>query len=86
MDKAALNRPQAPNTPHAVFDGASTGSNAGESVARLLELMTELKGDIGARLNRLEAGQARNDQASVASSRSSTFQLTRKRARDKDAA
>ena len=35
--------------------------------------MTEMKGDIGARLNRLEAGQARNDQASVASSRSSPF-------------
>lgn len=38
-----------------------------------MELMTEMKGDIGARLNRLEARKVEGDQESVVSAGSDNF-------------
>lgn len=46
---------------HTNIDGASPVSNANENMERLLDTVTELKGDIGAHLTRLSSlcGDAR---------------------------
>lgn len=64
---------QAPAAPHTNNDGASTVSSADESMEGLLDMVTELKGDIGARLTSLEAWRFEDDQASVVSAGRSTF-------------
>ena len=47
-------RAQAPTETHTKKDGASTAPIVGEDMARLLDMVTELIGDIEARLTRLE--------------------------------
>lgn len=73
MDHAAKNQVQAPATTQVDDDGAIIASGAGEGMARLLDSITDLKSDMGARLNRLEALQVEDDQVSDVSDGSSTF-------------
>ncbi|KAL0586370.1 hypothetical protein ABG067_003983 [Albugo candida] len=73
MDHAAKNQVQAPATTQVDDDGTITASGAGEGMARLLDSITDLKSDMGARLNRLEALRVEDDQVSDVSAGSSTF-------------
>ncbi|CCI47660.1 unnamed protein product [Albugo candida] len=73
IDQAAKNQVKVPATTQVDDDGSSTASGAGEGMARLLEFITDLKSDIGARLNRLEARRVEDDQVSDVSAGSSTF-------------
>nr|CCA26258.1 AlNc14C362G10998 [Albugo laibachii Nc14] len=73
MEQVDQDQAQEPVATHTNNDGASTASSAGEDMTRLLDIVTELKGDIGARLTRLEARRFEDDQASVVSASSSTF-------------
>ena len=73
MGQAAQYQVQAPDTTQVDDDGASAASGAGDGMASLLELITDLRGDMGARLNRLEARRVEDDQASDGFAGSSTF-------------
>uniref|UniRef100_A0AAV1UYM3 Uncharacterized protein n=1 Tax=Peronospora matthiolae TaxID=2874970 RepID=A0AAV1UYM3_9STRA len=73
MDQDAQGQVQAPASTQTDDDRASKASGASEGMARLLELITDLKGDMGACLNRLEARRVEDDQGSVVSAGSSTF-------------
>nr|CCA23978.1 OSIGBa0134J07.9 putative [Albugo laibachii Nc14] len=73
MDQPAQHEFQAPATIQVDDDGAGIASGAGEGMARLLELIKDLKGDMGARLNSLEAHRVEDDQASDVSAGGSTF-------------
>ena len=73
MEQVDQDQAQEPVATHTNNDGASTASSAGEDMARLLDMVTELKGDIGARLTRLEAWGFEYDQALVVSAGSSTI-------------
>ncbi|UIZ28018.1 hypothetical protein KXD40_004249 [Peronospora effusa] len=64
---------EAPATTLVDDEGASTASGAGEGMARLLYLITDLKDDIGARLKKLETRRDEDDQASEVYVDSSNF-------------
>nr|CCA25736.1 Mitochondrial Carrier (MC) Family putative [Albugo laibachii Nc14] len=69
---------QAPAATHANDDGASMASSEVDGIARLLDLVPELKSDIRAHLSRIEDRRSEDDQASVVSAGSSTFRAYEK--------
>ena len=73
MEQVAREQAQAPATPHTNNDGASKDSSEDENMARLLDMVTELKDDIRARVTRLKARKFEDDQSSVVSAGNSTF-------------
>lgn len=72
-EKTDANQDQAPTNIRSDDDAAGVASIAVDGVAKLLEMVAELKGEIGARLHRLESRLVDDNQGSVVSSRSSTF-------------
>ncbi|KAG7381237.1 hypothetical protein PHYPSEUDO_006281 [Phytophthora pseudosyringae] len=72
-EKMDANQDQAPTNIRSDDDAVSVASIAVDGVAKLLEMVAELKGDVGARLHRLESRLVDDDQGSIVSSGSSTF-------------
>lgn len=73
MDQVTQDHYQPPATTHTNNDGASTTSGESEGMARLPDLVIELKSNTGARLPKVEARRSEDNEASAVSVGSSTF-------------